>query len=90
MYDGRVSMGWAMCSVRIRKNVLRCYRCLEYGHRSVECNDPDRSKNCFKCGSEGLRTNKCERPPCCINYKRDGHRAAAMSCPPFRMRMRER
>lgn len=89
MNYGRVSVGQAMCRVTIRENVVRYCKCLEHGRRTVECEGPDRSENCFKCSLEGHRANECETTPNCVNYKKEGHRVGAISCPAFRMHVKE-
>nr|XP_023028558.1 uncharacterized protein LOC111516646 [Leptinotarsa decemlineata] len=44
---GTVRVGWVPCRVREKINILRCFRCLGFGHRRGECKGEDRSKHCM-------------------------------------------
>ncbi|KAK9721689.1 hypothetical protein QE152_g20785 [Popillia japonica] len=33
----RIKIGWTECLVRPRVNIVRCFRCLEFGHYKSEC-----------------------------------------------------
>lgn len=58
--EGRVKIGLVWCRVRERVEVLRCYRCLNFGHIAARCDGPDRSKECRRCGQMGhLVASRC-------------------------------
>lgn len=51
----RVNIGWERCSVFEYVNVLRCYRCCEYGHKADDCK---KHLCCPKC-AEGHESKDC-------------------------------
>ena len=51
----RVNIGWERCRVYEYINVLRCYRCCEYGHKATDCKKP---LCCPKC-AEGHEGKDC-------------------------------
>lgn len=59
---GKIRIGWVNCRVRVRANVMRCYRCLGYGHQKGKCGGLDRSANCWKCGMGGHKAAACNVP----------------------------
>lgn len=77
-------IGWTSCRVRARVNIVRCYRCLEFGHHSSECKGEDKSNMCLKCGKEGHKAMDCKNPSFCLTCKKGGHRAEQTKCPHFR------
>ncbi|KAG5877273.1 hypothetical protein JTB14_038309 [Gonioctena quinquepunctata] len=82
--QGRLRVGWISCPVRERIQLQRCYRCLDFGHRSQECRGEDRSKICMKCGKTGHKAKECVGTICCTACKTEGHKADQMRCPLFR------
>ena len=46
-----ICIGWISCRLRRREQVTRCYRYLSYGHESRAWMGPDRSMQCYRCGS---------------------------------------
>lgn len=81
---GRVRIGWVDCRVRERLGVLRCYRCLEFGHSSRDCQGPDRSNLCINCTQEGHKANECKEIHYCLMCNTNDHRADTTRCPNFR------
>lgn len=63
---GHLKVGWVRCRIRIKVRVKRCFRCLDYGHLAVECKGLDRSRQCWKCGTENHRAKNCTKEPNCI------------------------
>ncbi|KAK9693477.1 Endonuclease-reverse transcriptase [Popillia japonica] len=50
----KIRIGWTDCGVRERMDIDRCFRCLEYGHKTRSCTaEIDRSNDCIKCGEKG-------------------------------------
>lgn len=88
----RIKIGWVNCRMRLRTPVVRCFRCLGYGHRSGECKGPDRSKACYICGKEGHLAATCPKEEAvCILCKDKGqtgesikHLPGTRSCSVFR------
>ncbi|XP_033228978.1 uncharacterized protein LOC117180594 [Belonocnema kinseyi] len=48
---------------RQKLEVIRCYRCLNFGHRAASCKGSDRTKACWRCGAEGHKSAKCVSAP---------------------------
>lgn len=81
----KMRIGWTECGVRERIEVTRCFKCLEYGHRSWECTSQvDRSEECVKCGQKGHKGKDCTNRARCIKCNADGHRADQIKCPYFK------
>lgn len=79
----KLRIGWTNCTIRERINVLRCYKCLEFGHTRTQCNNNDKSDNCLNCGEGGHKAKECKKDPHCESCK-DKHRADSTRCPVFR------
>ncbi|XP_035737499.1 uncharacterized protein LOC118448400 [Vespa mandarinia] len=81
---GRVLIGFISC--RVRAEVRRCSRCLDYGHYSASCKGPDRSKVCNYCGSTGHKIKECKvSEPTCFLCSKSGvetrkHLAGSRAC----------
>lgn len=82
---GKIKIGWGYCRLRYRVNVVRCYRCLEFGHHASTCTGPDKSDICVKCGAQGHKAKDCnERKTFCTSCSKEGHRSDTTRCPRFR------
>lgn len=88
---GHVRVGLVSCRIRKRVKVVRCHRCLGFGHRKDECKHADRSNLCFKCGGADHRLAQCQAEPSCFLCKEAGteedgckHMAGSGSCSVFR------
>lgn len=64
--EERIRVGWISCRVREAENKLRCFRCLAIGHMSKDCNGPDRSHSCRRCGEQGHKAFGCPASTECI------------------------
>lgn len=87
---GYVRIGWASCPIRARVSITRCYKCLAFDHRTMECQGEDRTKVCLKCGKEDHRAKECKNNSFCLTCKVEGHRADQTRCPMFRKLVREK
>lgn len=81
---GRIKIGWVYCRVRERVTVIRCYKCLDFGHTIKECKGPDRSHLCINCHQPGHKAKECEGHHYCLTCKSDTHRPDTTKCPRFR------
>ena len=63
---GKIKLGWMMCRVRERIQVVRCFRCLGFGHVALDCPSEDRSNICRLCGKEGHHAKECKEDPFCV------------------------
>ena len=91
MTAGKVNIGWDRCSIQEAVNVLRCFKCGEFGHKSTECVNPE---TCSKCS--GLhKTSECSSTDfnCvnCLKSKKEfhlnldvKHPAFSTQCPVYR------
>lgn len=86
---GKIKIGWTMCLVRPRVNVVRCFRCLEFGHYKRECQGEDNTEVCLKCGNRNHKAKECTGETFCLTCKEVGHRADQTKCPFFRKLIRE-
>lgn len=67
---GKVQIGLSWCPVKERVDVMRCFRCWQYGHIGKDCHD----------ASDHL-AGECDR---CLTCKAAGHTAGGARCPEFR------
>lgn len=88
---GRIRIGLMYSAIRRAKTVTRCYRCLNFGHTKWDCKRPDRSKACYKCGTENHLAKNCPSTPHCFlceeaRKSSDGnnHIAGSRRCAVFR------
>ncbi|KAK9687733.1 hypothetical protein QE152_g36042 [Popillia japonica] len=81
---GRMKIGWVGCRVRKRVTLIRCYRCLDFGHTREGCNGPDRSDLCVNCCQPGHQVKDCTNKPFCRKCQTQDHRSDTTKCPAFR------
>lgn len=87
---GTLKIGWVPCRLRARVNITRCFRCLDFGHHTNECNGEDKTNICLKCGKENHKAKDCNNTSFCLTCKKEGHRAEQTACPYYRKLIRER
>lgn len=86
----KIQIGWTDCGVRERMDIDRCFRCLEYGHKTRSCTaEIDRSNDCIKCGEKGHKGKECTNRDRCIKCNVNGHRADQFKCPHFKKLVEE-
>lgn len=92
---GKVRVGCSVCPLRVaariaksdRKRVLRCFKCMGFGHMSANCKGPDRSEQCRKCGEKGHFAKDCSQAPkCMLCTAEEGnvHSTGGYKCPAYK------
>lgn len=57
---GRIRIGMVSCRVLLGDQIIKCFRCLSFGHMARACKGPDRSECCWRCGEKGHKVASCE------------------------------
>ena len=73
----------------ILMKINRCYCFLGFSHMAANCQGPDRSRSCWRCGEEGHAAGSCTRKPQCYlcsakDKPRDDHIPGTIRCAVFR------
>lgn len=66
MKEEKIAIRWNMCKVSECVNVLRCFNCCGYNHKSTACKN---KKACLRCGGEHLVKDCKSNQSKCINCK---------------------
>ena len=81
---GKVRVGWVNATAHKKKLVIRCFKCLEFGHVAVECSKNILQKLCYRCGEPGHLAAGCGKPYKCLaceaTGKFHGHRTGDVTC----------
>lgn len=72
LQEGKVRIGWIVCRIYKKTLITRCYKCLGYGHFKDQCNGPDRSNCCYRCGKPDHKAAACRDEPECVLCKEKG------------------
>lgn len=62
---GKIIIGWDVCRVYENFQVMRCYKCLEYGHKKDRC--LEENNKCLKCGGDHLAKECKAEEERCVN-----------------------
>jgi hypothetical protein len=81
--EGSLRIGAVRCRVERRISTGRCYRCWSFDHKAANCDGPDRTKACYKCG-EGHAARDCGNEESCPLCQKFGHNAGGRGCGAFR------
>ncbi|CAH0563152.1 unnamed protein product [Brassicogethes aeneus] len=76
--EGKIRIGFNICRIQERKDLSRCSRCWEYGHRNTNCTGTDRTKLCLKCAEEGHIRANCTKDAFCPLCQVGGHTAGTV------------
>lgn len=61
----KIKIGWSLCRVHVRIPMIRCSRCLEFGHRKHGCKGLDRTNTCKRCWGLSHSSKDCKATPQC-------------------------
>lgn len=94
MDNGRLYIGWDSCKVFEEINVLRCFNCCGFYHKSKDCRLP---VTCVKCGKGHNKKDCSETLTCCINCRRQSekdnlnrdtnHEASSINCSIYKTKL---
>ena len=80
----KIKIDYLSCSVFLRPNSIRCYKCQRLGHIIQNCTG---DITCVVCG-EGHDSKECTNPPNCINCSKltleSNHRAGSPDCAAYK------
>lgn len=98
MSNQRLRIGWNSCKVYEYVNVVRCYKCSEYGHIANDCTS--KVDVCAKCaGNHKIQECTNENAQCvnCLKLNKDlklnvdtNHTAFSIQCPVLQRKMKSR
>lgn len=71
MEQEKINIRWNVCKVLDCVNVLRCFNCCGYNHKSTSCRN---KKACLRCGGEHLVKDCKSNQSKCINCKISGEK----------------
>lgn len=85
----KIRIGLNMCRVEERVNVIKCFRCWDFGHIAKDCTGTDRSMLCQKCGSDGHKKDSCNKEALCLLCE-DKHESGSGKCKKYRKALYDR
>lgn len=95
---GKLKLGWSVCAVFESVNILRCFKCMGYGHKAENCTN---NTTCSKCGDQGHKMEECVSDlvkcvNCTITNEKFGlkldynHTAVNYMCPVYKRQIERR
>lgn len=90
LQNRRLYVGWSSCRLERKILLLKCFKCLGFGHKANACKSAEkRAALCYKCSGEGHVAKDCKNELKCYVCNTPGHRADSMNCPDYRKKMLE-
>lgn len=88
----KIRVGFTKCRIRRTQNLIRCFRCHDFGHMSYTCKLELQGREiCRRCGGWDHQINGCQAIRCCVLCTRAGinaskaeHIAGAANCPQYK------
>lgn len=88
----KIRVGFTKCRIRRTQNLIRCFRCHDFGHMSYTCKVELQGRElCRRCGGLDHQINGCQAIRCCVLCTREGisaskaeHIAGAANCPQYK------
>ena len=89
----RLLVGLFSCRIGEAISPRICARCLKTGHAAKDCTvEGANARRCYRCGQSNHFAKECKAPKKCFNCTGESgkeHYANTMSCPIYRMEVRE-
>lgn len=87
--ESKHKIGFTICKFKRTNNIIRCYKCHNFGHMSYTCSEKLQDQElCRRCGLYGHQIKQCEATRRCILCVKEGipeakaeHIAGSASCP---------
>ncbi|KOC61421.1 hypothetical protein WH47_06588 [Habropoda laboriosa] len=72
---GKINVGYVACRAKLAPNLVRCFRCHDFGHIVSSCKKIEGEEMvCRKCGGRGHMFRSCSVSPKCRLCKEKGDR----------------
>ena len=83
--NSKLKIDYLSCSVFLRPDSIRCYKCQRLGHTSQSC---EKDITCVVCGEVGHNSKDCKNAVNCINcaelHMESSHRADSSNCAAYK------
>lgn len=87
--EGTIKIGWTLCRVKLKIDIIRCYNCLKLGHHSDLCRENKTERKCLNCAEVGHLVKNCTNTSYCTTCNSKGHRNDSNRCPTYRRKVQE-
>ncbi|XP_050314922.1 uncharacterized protein LOC126749267 [Anthonomus grandis grandis] len=83
-------VGLVRCILQKQIRMERCSTCWSYDHNTQNCDGPNRTSLCYRCGKTGHAVKECEEDEYCPLCHIPGHRAGTARCHTFKRSLSNR